>query len=484
MNKQNLIIVLLIVAVVVGVLNLSAPRTAAPLQSDIMLASFSGGIKQGQITYALLPGDTITITCSTRLINPSISRNQASATCRVLPATSTASAIPSVTQTATATLTPVFEVTPSSTVPPSGENFPPFALAPACLDGNGDSHPDVTDSLDYGKTSDMNLPHDLWNEVSGCHYDHEHGDDSALSDPVFGKLGEEWGGWGIDHPFHTPDEHNSFKHRAHKVTVFLANTCNSINGALNCVKNLRILHHLDFHAMATRFHSFWIEMEICKVSDPNDCGKVGRGGHLDFGPLVNQSAPGNVNGEARVAVPADANPFPLVTCGTSNRRLHNPSGINNSRFATWYGNQYPSFGCLPTAFDASGVAVGIIQIGVLSADVWSPLNLVDPLNPVVTCPDGSCGQNNSRREQGHLVAGEFTAQLDALDGAVDGYITLNGFTNTYGFIDPSCTVPGLNCVPFYFNHVPVGSYQFRFNTPKEYDVLFNGGTSGWIVYPN
>lgn len=392
--------------------------------------------------------------------------------------------IPSVTQTAHSHETNTPMPTQPSPTPNSGGSILPFAGSPLCPDTNGDGHSDVTDNVKYGTAPDSALWHDLWNEVDGCHYDHEHGDNPALADAIFGALGSQWGGSGIDHPFHTPDEHNNFKHRAHKVTVFLNNACVSINGAQNCIKNFRILHHLDFHAMGTRFHSFWIEMEICKPSNPTDCGIVRRGGHLDFGPLVNQSQPGNVNGELQVPIPADLTPFPLVTCGTSNRRAHNPPNINNSRFATWYGNQYPSFGCLPSQFDADGIALGVIQIGVLTADVWAPLDLANPTEPNVTCPDGSCGQNNSRREQGHLVAGEFNAQLDARDGVTDGYITLKGFANIYGFIDSSCTAVSVNCVPFEFIHVPVGSYQFRFNTPKEYDIFFNGQTSGWIVYPN
>lgn len=364
------------------------------------------------------------------------------------------------------------------TVPSPAKSAPaaitPFAGAPECMDMNGDGHADVTDNPSFGRRPDNALWHDLWNEVNGCHYDHEHGDDPTLVNAVFGNLGEEWGGSGIDHPFHTANEHNAVKHRSHRVTVRVNIPCRSINGSDLCVTDVRILHHLDFFAMSTRFHSFWMEIRVCRVSNSSDCGTFGRGGFIDFGSLMDQ-----IN-ESRVPVPADNVPFPLPNCGTTNRRLHR----TDNQFAAWYGFFYGSANpnCLPASFWAGGTPLGWLQAGSLVGQTWAKLDLSNPTNPTIICPDGSCTSNESSREQAHLIAGSLNSTL-----AVNSKINQRGFTNLYGFIDPSCTAPSETCVPFYAINVPAGNFQYRDDAfglgEKQYDILFNGRSSGWIKFP-
>ena len=211
-------------------------------------------------------------------------------------------------------------------------------------------------------------------------------------------------------------------------------------------------------------------MRICRVSNPSDCGTVARGGHIDFGRLE--------NGGIQVPVPADNIPFPLPNCGSTNRRGHNT--VN--QFSAWYGFFYGNPACIPPAFQAGGAPLGNLQVGSLVNETWAKLNLADPLNPVIICPEGSCTNNESLREQAHLVAGDFNPAL-----AVNGRINRSGFTNLYGFIDSSCTAANLTCAPFSLVNVPTGGFQYRDDAfgigKKQYDVLFNGQPSGWIKFP-
>jgi hypothetical protein len=320
-------------------------------------------------------------------------------------------------------------------------------------------------------THDGTTYHSLWDSVRGCHYDHEHGDDPALADHVFGPLGAAWDGQGLDHPFHTPNEHDAFKHRSHKVAVRVGQPCTSIAGATGCITDLRILHHLDFFAAATRFHSFWIEMRICSVDNPSDCGLVRRGGWLDYGPLQAQDL-----GNQHVPLPADATPFPLSTCGAS-RRGHR----TDNQSAGWYGTQYRDSSCL---IGLTGQGLGQLQIAAGVAQTWAPLNVNDPLHPNVICPDGSCANNSSVRVQAHNVSWRPHGSL-----AVHGRLNVSGFTNLYGMIDETCAAPGPTCAPFeIINAVQGFAYIHqdgaRGLSYKQYDVLFNNQRSGWITYPN
>jgi hypothetical protein len=334
-----------------------------------------------------------------------------------------------------------------------GGSIAPYVGAPAC------------------PTHDPTRYHPIWDGVRGCHYDHEHGDDPALANQAFGPLGSAWGGNGFDHPFHTPNEHDAFKHRSHKITVRVGMPCTSVSGSTGCITDLRIMHHLDFFAAGTRFHSFWIEMRMCSVANPSDCGIHRRGGWLDFGPLIAQNL-----GNQQVAVPADTTPFPLSTCGAS-RRLHR----TDNQFAVWYGMQYREADCLA---GQTGQGLGQLQVGAGVIQTWAPLNLNDPLTPNVICPNGSCANNNSVREQAHIVSWRPQGSL-----AVSGRINRTGFTNLYGVIDATCTAPGPTCVPFEITNAIAGyGYQHRdadSGIPaKQYDVLFNYQPSGWITYPD
>lgn len=338
---------------------------------------------------------------------------------------------------------------PSPTPPPGGGRIEPYPSAPACP-------PELHNPHEW---------HGIWNYEHGCHYDHEHGDDPSQLDHLFGPLGAEWGGNGLDHVFSTDGEHNDFKHRTHKVTVRRNLPCVPVN-AQGCVTDLRMMQHLDFFNMTTRFHSFWLEARVCSVSNPNDCGIVKRGGWLDFGPLINQTT------GRQVPVPDDA----LFPFRSTNRRLHRP----DNTFSVWYGMQFSS------SYDGRSPGLGNIQIGSEVSHGWTYLDPNNPSNQIFHCENGSCRYNSSNRQQGHLVDFRLNGQL------FGSRANASGFTDVYGIPNSSCTAAGPNCVPYSFENVRTDiSYQHRDDAHglryRSYDVHFNGNTSspsGWIKFPN
>jgi hypothetical protein len=363
-----------------------------------------------------------------------------------------------------ATPTPTAEATATATAVPTATNTPQPSPTPS--EDPVEPYPDAAPCEHH----DPVAWHGIWDHENVCHHDHEHGDNPAELDHLFGPLGSAWGGEGIDHPFHTPGEHSEFAHQSHKVTVRSDMPCTSVNGSTGCVTNVRILHHLDLFNMATRFHSAYIEMEVCSIDDPTDCGIVQRGGHIDFGPLIAQ------NLGIHVPVDDDTALFPLSSCGSA-RRLHR----TDRQFAVWYGFWHSRARCLE---GLSGTMLGRLQLGSEVNRTWGPLDVDDPYNPHIICPDGSCVNNSALREQAHLIDFDFNSSL-----AVDGRYNLSGYTTQYGILDPDCTEPGPECVPFVLDGVPDLTYQYRDGVHagtkyRQYDILFDEPYSGWIKFPN
>jgi hypothetical protein len=114
--------------------------------------------------------------------------------------TSTPTLLPDITATLTQTLTvtPTLSRTPTT---PSGGNIQPYAGAPEC------------------PTHDNTQWHALWDSVRGCHYNHTHGDDPSLADKYFGPAGTLWGGQTISYPFAASAHENHMKHGGYKYSV-------------------------------------------------------------------------------------------------------------------------------------------------------------------------------------------------------------------------------------------------------------------------
>jgi hypothetical protein len=121
-----------------------------------------------------------------------------------------------------------------------------------------------------------------------------------------------------------------------------------------------------------------------------------------------------------------------------------------------------------------------------SADAWGAINADDLTEVHLMCPAGDCPFNHST-----LRVYEIVIRVPEELAGPDGRVNFTGFTDLQGNIVDNCTETGPECIPLMIENAPVGSATFRLpvnNIPAaaypDYDVYFDGVTSGWIQYPN
>ncbi len=266
--------------------------------------------------------------------------------------------------------------------------------------------------------------HDVhaWHSIKGmengipCYYDHEHGDNPADADNIFGPIGANvptglWHENSVGKPFamewHTSEYENTTdtskmildknyvisKHEGHKVEVlkysgsrdpnnprtlydpcyriayqgwldsrysseYLAQPHVGLDPAnpINCITDIRIVHHWRGDVdLASRFHTVYREMKICKqitvngdkVPDFNNCGIIRQGTWTDYGdfhlpyketlyklPSVDPTETKNVTLDTRNGSNCVTNPFNNTTFCISNdpyRAIDNSFKINGVR---------------------------------------------------------------------------------------------------------------------------------------------------------
>lgn len=172
---------------------------------------------------------------------------------------------------ATATSVPTIPDTPTTTPPPviteiGRENWP---LCP---------------------THDITKWHALDDPARQCHYTHTHGDDPNRPD-VVEVFGPHTGD--ISYPWATTNE-NLLKHEGYFFLAYGHNQIpfsphlNWLGGTTpNFIAAARIEMHFmpDHHDGLVRNHSYYMEVEVCSVADPSNCGIVRTGGHWSTGLL-------------------------------------------------------------------------------------------------------------------------------------------------------------------------------------------------------
>jgi hypothetical protein len=349
----------------------------------------------------------------------------------------------------TATPRPTQTTAPSTptTVPvPTvvGQPIAPYADAPLC------------------PTHDPRAYHALWDPVRGCHYDHFHGDDPHSVDDIFGTAYYGWAGGSISYPWQTVNSttgclENDCKHTGYVWLVRRDQGCFSQFGT-GCVTDFRAQLHAmsSAHDTSVRYHSAWVEMRVCPLGQPDNCGIFRSGGWQDTGDLMIDEAP-------VIDVPNNYNRF----------KLHYATAGNPS-FGTWYSGS-------PGGQEQRG---GLWSVVVELGDMWGPLDPADPTRLQFFCPDPMTNcRNNGSRYQPHVIAlGIPPRFVPIVDPDGDGFADYEGYANRYGEPVSGCTAPGLDCVPLILEHVPMGyEYQGRFDY-REYDITFGGQTSGWIQY--
>ncbi|MCZ7572020.1 MAG: hypothetical protein M5U01_26005 [Ardenticatenaceae bacterium] len=311
--------------------------------------------------------------------------------------------------------------------------------------------------------------HPLIDPATGCHFNHEHKDNPHVLDDVFGPVETYLGGYSISHPWQTGPTGTEENHHKHESYAWLVlrdlppSASRSQNGAIDdksdvaFVKNIRVQVHSDMHAggVGTRFHSVWIEVQVCYRTDPNDCGIARFGGHQDYGEL-------RVDG-VWVPLPGDPDPKDIDRLIAS----RNHSSTNHT--VAWVGR-----------FNDANGPIAYAGVRHSTKDAWQT---IDPLNPLalnLTCPDFQCAMNGSTARLDffiirprHLKTGDRFARLN-----FRGYADRNLRAVT------GCTALGPDCIPLVLENFPnLRMVQFRNSGVwREYDSSPPG--QHWIEYPN
>lgn len=470
---------------------------------------------------SVLPVDpkTVRIVCSVFTATPTPTRTQTQVPTLTPIPTSSPTRTQTLTPTRTSTNTAVSPqpsatktatvVVPTVTQPGS---VPPFLGAPLC------------------STHDPMVYHGLWDYARGCHYDHEHGFDiQNMGEQYFGEWGSLWGGEWM-YPFESSPVENlpasqGGKHPGMKgiyndqsMSMPPCGQWDAWDGGIsdNCLVAVRGLIHvvgsiLDF---TTPIHSGFVEYYICH-KDMTGCGVVRIGGLIDWGGV--QSEP---YGSARYRpiqgynLPTFAIDFGAgvgrglsYTFNTPND-IHYNSGepyIFGRLYQDWALPQYRAGYVNPTdTWSSNDLDCNPLQ-GVpcndgknayyhllyAVADSWTLVDPVDMRTVHFLCEDDKPCKFNGSYTGINEAGVRVLPLMDGLDGAVDGFVTWHGWSDSYGtpLLTSSCVTPSINCVPMEFVHAPVGVAHMKTSDLcecyyQEHDILFNGQTSNWIKFPN
>lgn len=373
---------------------------------------------EGDITLA--SGQSLSIACEgdELLISP-IGERAVSVRC-------TGGVTPTVMPTATPTNTP-------------SPIIPPYPDAPLC-----DEHDDTAF-------------HTLWNEIEGCHYDHEHGMPyPEWAYDLFGNY-TQYTGQEVAYVWQTPGE-NTVKHPGYNWGGQQFNEC-KIDFADGGVKSAWVQAHgmANYMGQQARVHSFWMMAELC--NEEGFAGLVMSGGHADFGQLHVPAYKTNVAGTdiypKAPQPPYNINQPPYV--GLAETARH---------FETW--------NSLTSRFSRPSVAEHeIMGFAFRIFDSYSGLTL-----------DGDVvnfGGNSSHRQ-----FYEFSVNVPVSLVDENGVVNYEGWTDVHGNIDESCTETTAECVPLIITDALPGSYHTNgtsligIRSGFEGDIYFGGEESGWI----
>ncbi|MBK8900858.1 MAG: hypothetical protein IPM53_06740 [Anaerolineaceae bacterium] len=343
--------------------------------------------------------------------------------------------------------------------------------------------PDALPCSDHESTS----WHDLWNEETGCYYDHTHN-----HNPFETVLADQIQGWEqtISYPWQTPHE-NEHKHAGYKYVYVQNPQCATVESGDNCLKYALVQLHIVGSTMGaqTRFHSFRAVAMICGP-DGNNCGIAQTGGWADFGVLHCSYKQQYCPLESDPSIPADRFEMPPYRASTHIMDL--PRVLTNGKnIQIW------NSGILPAQFPYySDPHNQILQYDWQTADAWDVLD-PDDLGAVhfICADEPNCRFNHSTMRMYEII-------FRVPEELGDGLVSFSGYTDLQGNIDPTCTAVGSECVPLILEKVPSGSATFRVplgNTPIEefddYDIYFcgeqvcgpfdlNARSADWIKYPN
>jgi hypothetical protein len=378
------------------------------------------------------------------------------------------------------------EPAPSQTIQPSvaqlSTNTPAQTITPEATQESIEIVTTIEPFLDAPECTehDGTMWHGLWNANIGCHYDHTHN-----ADPFATEFAERVATWdqSISYPWQTSHE-NSLKHQGYKYAYVSDLDCSKrIDDGDNCVKaSLIQLHAIGSQVgITTRFHSY---RAIALISEGvnDEPGIIELGGHSDFGilhcPYKDQhcSLPND---------PSDVD-FSLMQFHPPYRATASLAGLERELesgmiIQSWNSGWQPSVSqYYPVRYNL------LFEFDFQSADAWGVVNPDDLTQLHLVCPTGDCPYNHST-----LRIYEIVIRVPQELAGTDGRVNYVGFTDVQGNISDECTSVGAECVPLIIENAPVGLATFRLpvgNLPlsvyPDYDIFFDGVTSGWIQYPN
>ncbi len=405
--------------------------------------------------------------------------------------------------------TPAPTPTPTATPVPTVAPTPGTSPTPTPTTGSGITYCSDADPAKH----DYMRWHSAFDTARNCYYDHEHGDNPAELDGIFGQLGSIYGsasmplhiGW------HTSENENKMnvmtttngvtydlgKHGGMKVSTYanIPNPCQQdayswvkndsrFNARpLSCVTDIRILHHWKGDAdFGSRFHSVWREMRVCApkgdgTADQTKCGIVRSGGWSDYGvfhcPYKSDKCPLPGIDPVELSASYDLNLDPYRAIDNQqlgNSFLNNASPWAMGKTAAWGGsdnkgvitscNPFSSHSWCKNTVTSHKFFVYDIPFALDKNKLLAPLNGQDMASRyreslTLICPDGTCRFNNTEFSLFEAISAT-PDSLDATDGKTDGLVTYSGWTDRYGKIVTGCTTAGLDCVPLRYEHVPVG----------------------------
>ncbi len=332
---------------------------------------------------------------------------------------------------------------------------------------------------------DPNAWHTLVNTQARCHYDHMHGDDPNYVNDIFGAPGAWFGAptqeisypWQTFKLYSTTDPYqssapalargemeNQLKHEGYLWIVRRDQPCP--NG--NCVRDFRLQTHAIFgaHDMPVRYHSFSLEMRLCRNgNDLSSCGIVRYGGWADLGRLFT-TAPGNIDcghGVAAqfISTAQDTLFFPIDRPASRDEIRCHPMITNLPAYPSprplseWWGH---------------GAGESRFQVR-----MYDPIGNVDPANPAnwhFYCgqTDMNCKYDGSimtvwmgYQQKIHNTTSGTTGR--PLDSDRDGRTDYRGYFNRWGGPNYTCSSVSLDCIPFYYDNVPFNLFN---NTEAAY----------------
>lgn len=405
-----------------------------------------------------------------------------------------------------------------------------FLTASASLQSGVQPYPSAPLCADSGELHDNNLFHTLWDDVRGCHYDHEHGTNPFTVEvaAVFPDIQLFLGGSQIGHtnpssPMENTDKHGGFKW---DTVIPVPNSCVSdFEGAVYCIKSAAIQYHNfgDYsHEMEHSIHSTAAFLEVCSVSVPTDCGKLYTIQHSEFGQRI-VPYQGTVIPYPDTFIPAYASSLgqyfsvdcidPILPTVPQCRKDINfivSRGIAaNSIWAS-----SPTF-TQPGQLRPPGST--ILKFLFRVRDTYQVFDWNDFIYPFTfryLCGDSTynavgCRYNNSTSKI-HEIRGTIPTSWDNLEGfdinPLPGRITAQGFTDRFGTLTQSCLIAGGDCFPIKLVDMFTGTYADYLTATKvsgtsptsnpERDICFNGSgvqvgcdvtgaiPSGWIGSEN